>query len=233
MLEKPLIIGLTFMIFGINKASPRCRITRTLVISFTFAITNLHAANTSIETSWTLETLMQARRSITQSSAEFKEEKFIAAFTKNIHLKGNLIYRSPDHLVKHYTSPEDIRYEVTKNTLQITQQSSDDWEFSQQNINLHEIPSLHAFITAIIGVLSGDIKRIREQFDINFSAKKLHWKITLLPKNELTKKQVSALSISGNAEQVLRIEIKETSGDSTVTNIQPYNTTNTSNTSLQ
>lgn len=234
--DRPPIIGSTFMIFGVNKTRSNLRrITRVLVFGITLSVANLHAANTDspISASWTLESLMQVRSSIQESNAWFKEDKTVDAFTEGLHLEGTFFYRSPNHLVKHYTSPDNIRYEVTNDTILITEQDSTNEETEQQSISLGEIPLLHAFITAVRGVLSGDIENIREFFDLEFSASKLHWKIILTPKNESTKKQISTLTISGRAEQVLRIEIKETSGDITVTHIYPDDTFGTSQNPVQ
>lgn len=187
--------------------------------------TNIIHANESSNLSTqnlTLDSLMKKRASIKETWALFKEKKITSAFSKPLLLEGKLFYRSPDSLIKHYTSPDEIRYEAIKNTIIIETHDILNDEIEQQQINLDRIPILNAFITALRGTLSGNIIIIREFFDLKYASNHNQWKITLVPKNESIRKKISTLVLGGKNESLLRVEINETSGDSTVTVIQPH-----------
>ncbi|MCK4588063.1 MAG: outer membrane lipoprotein carrier protein LolA [Gammaproteobacteria bacterium] len=214
------------MISGGNKIKYiKIRMTQVLAFVLVFGTSILHTsyADDSRPNTLTLESLMETRQSIKETNETFKEEKITTAFNKSVFFEGKLFYRSPDKLVKHYTSPDEIRYEIIKNTVHIETYDSDDDETENQIVNLERIPILYAYITALRGTLSGDIESVREFFKIMFSSTNPHWKLTLTPKSESINKLIKSLIISGENENVLRITINETSGDSTITMIQPQN----------
>lgn len=224
--ENSLTTGSTFMTSGDNKTKyTTIRMTQVLAFVLVFGTSILHTsdADDSRPNTLTLEILMKTRQSIKETNEHFKEEKITAAFNKSVFFEGKLFYRSPDKLVKHYTSPDEIRYEIIKNTVHIETYDSDTDETENQSVKLDRIPILYAYITALRGTLSGNIKSVREFFEVKFSSTNPHWKLTLIPKSESINKLIKSLVISGENENILRIAINETSGDSTVTMIQPYN----------
>ena len=183
-------------------------------------------ANESDMSVATLEKLMTARKSIKETSAAFTEDKKVSALKEILHMQGTLLYRSPNYLLKIYTSPERISYEATNDSILIKNLDGNSEE-EEQIIGIDRIPVLHAFIAGLRGILGGNIKDVREFFQVDFSASAQNWSIKLIPKDDETRKQISELIIRGKNEQVLNIEINENSGDSSITTIMPYNTINT------
>jgi hypothetical protein len=221
-----LTIGSIFMISGdIKTKFIMIRMTQVFTFVLVLGVSIIHTSDADDSTSkiLTLESLMETRQLIKETNSIFKEEKVTAAFNKSVLFEGELIYRSPDYLMKHYTSPDEIRYEIIKNTVHIETHDSDTDETENQSVKLDRIPILHAYITALRGTLSGNIKSVREFFEVKFVSTNPHWKITLVPKIESINKIISSLVISGENEKVLQIAIYETSGDSAITMIQPQN----------
>ena len=69
-------------------------------------------------------------------------------------------------------------------------------------------------IRLFLGLLSGDISALSEQFDIAVSGVKTQWQLTLTPKTLLMKQIFTQIQLKGNA-LVQEIELSETQGDRT------------------
>ena len=215
--EKPHTIGSISMISGTNKTRPSliC-IARLIVLCFLFNASFIFAYGPS---TLTLESLMESRKSVKKSSAIFKEEKNVGAFKNMVVMEGKLYYQSPNHLIKQYTLPDEIRYETDNSTIIIEEYDSITEQKEKQRVKLDRIPMLNAFITALRGVLSGNIESVKKLFDVTFSENNRNWLISLTPREEAINKLISTMVIGGKDENILLIEINERSGDSTITKI--------------
>ncbi|WP_455198912.1 hypothetical protein, partial [Kaarinaea lacus] len=94
-----------------------------IVLSMGYSISTAFGANNTRNDkseNISLSTLMEARKSVEQSTTRFREEKIIQALNEEVILEGELVYRSPDYLAKKYSVPEKISYEITDNTVTVT-----------------------------------------------------------------------------------------------------------------
>ncbi|WP_455218109.1 LolA-related protein, partial [Kaarinaea lacus] len=150
-----------------------------------------------------LSTLMESRKSVSQSRVRFREEKTISALNEELVMEGELIYRFPDYLAKQYSSPEKISYEVTSNMVTITTSQE------KKQVNLGDIPVLHSLITALRGLLSGDISSIEALFKVDFSSTAQNWKMVLTPRNDSLKQYVAMMVFTGTNNDIQQLEFHE------------------------
>ena len=71
-----------------------------------------------------------------------------------------------------------------------------------------------AFGKVFKAMLGGDLKQLSDGFSITGSDKKTAWQLELKPKDELLKKMISFIALSGDNE-LRSLEIQETGGNST------------------
>lgn len=164
---------------------------------------------------WTLEKVMQERARIKQSKAKFKEVKTAAALTSPSVSEGDLLYRAPAYLEKHYLTPDDILIQIKGQGIWITQ-----GEDEQQYIDLDSIPVLQAFVESLRGTLAGDIDGIKKYYRVEYTVTQGKWRMDLRPHEKSVSQYIDVIIITGQQADVLSIEVRESDGDISTTYIE-------------
>lgn len=170
---------------------------------------------------WSLQALMQARATVQSEFADFKEEKNLTLLSKPLQATGLLHYKAPDYLLQQYRSPQPLNYEIQGDALQIRLPGKEN-----QDVTLSDYPELEAYVAALRATLAGDIKTLRQHYQIKLEGHRDQWLLRLTPDggNDEEDALVQEIYISGQAIQLTRVEIINSNGDRSITTIHPRST---------
>ena len=153
--------------------------------------------------------------------ARFEEEKHLALLALPLQSKGRLYFFRPDrtqpgYLARIVESPEPSSVLITPTELRL--QNRDGTEV----IDLKRSDKVRNFISSLVRVFAGDEAALAKSYTIHFAhAEKdaAGWTLTLVPRDKPLNQMLASLTLTGQGEAVVRIEVKEPNGDRTVTRI--------------
>lgn len=137
----------------------------------------------------------------------FIQEKHLRALPKPLTSTGQFVLSRDLGLLWLLEKPLQQDYRIDGNG--IAKRTPQGWQpVPQQNASAQQN-------RLFLAVLKGDSSGLRQDFELNLSGDANAWTLDLLPRSLLLKQIFTAIQISGG-EQVARIELRETQGDSTV-----------------
>jgi hypothetical protein len=129
--------------------------------------------------------------------------------------RGALDYVRPDRLTMRVDSPYFEKLDIAGDALTIERRSG------VTRIALTSQPQLAAWVESLRATLAGDAVALRAHFDVKLDGTPGAWQLTLVPRDAALAGIVATVRIAGRAAEVLRFEVDETKGDSTVVVITP------------
>ena len=138
-----------------------------------------------------------AKTEITQG--DFQQEKRLKILRKPLISTGKFTYHQTKGVIWKTLTPVPSLLLVNESRLLTTQ---------------GELAVPAAFGKVFKAMLGGDLKELTDGFSISGTDQKSHWQIVLNPKDELLKKIISSMVLSGDNE-LRSLEIKEASGNVT------------------
>jgi outer membrane lipoprotein-sorting protein len=133
------------------------------------------------------------------AQGEFQQEKKLKFLNKPLSSQGAFTYDKVNGIIWKTLTP--IQSVLLINDTQVS-----------AGQDKQDIPP--AFGSVFKALLSGDINRLSENFELANSGKKSAWQLVLKPKDELLKKMIDNIRLSGDSE-VRQWELTETSGNLT------------------
>ena len=161
--------------------------------------------------------LMALMGRVEQSRVAFEETKQVAALTAPIVRRGTLGYVRPDQLEMRVETPYFERMDIAGNVLTI------ETKRGTRQVDLAAAPALAAWVAAIRATLAGDRPTLARHFSFDLRGQAARWTLALLPNDPVLSGVIARIVIDGAQSQVLRIEVDERMGDSTVLVVQPAN----------
>jgi hypothetical protein len=159
--------------------------------------------------------LMALMGQVAQSRVAFEETKQVAALTAPIVRRGTLLYVRPDRLEMRVETPYFERMDIAGNVLTI------ETKRGTRQVDLDGAPALAAWVAAIRATLAGDRPTLARHFAFELRGQAARWTLSLLPIDPALSGVIARISIDGAQSQVLRIEVDERMGDSTLLVVQP------------
>ena len=164
---------------------------------------------------WDVSDLMKTLASNPGGKATFTEKRQLAVLDKPLIMTGDLVYAPPAYLEKKVLTPKPeilildgdrLRYEAAG---------------KKASININTQPELVGFIDSIRGTLTGNQRKLEDNYVLTLSGTPKRWTLILLPNDQQIAKFVSKITISGHGDKVTTIEYLQTDGDKSVMTIQP------------
>ena len=159
--------------------------------------------------------LMALMGRVEQSRVAFEETKQVAALTAPIVRRGTLRYVRPDQLEMRVETPYFERMDIAGNVLTI------ETKRGTRQVDLAAAPALAAWVAAIRATLAGDRQTLARHFSFDLRGQATRWTLALLPIDPVLSGVIARIVIDGAQSQVLRIEVDERMGDSTLLVVQP------------
>lgn len=153
--------------------------------------------------------------------ARFEEDKHLALLALPLQSKGKLYFWRPDrtqpgYLARIVESPEPSTVLITPTELRL--QNRDGTEV----IDLKRSDKVRNFISSLVRVFAGDEAALAKSYTIHFAhAEKdaAGWTLTLVPRDKPLNQMLASLTLTGQGEAVVLIQVAEPNGDRTVTRI--------------
>jgi outer membrane lipoprotein-sorting protein len=176
----------------------------------------------------TADELFEKLATLTGLEATFVETKKMALLKVPLRSEGTLYYMRPGYLLRQVTTPKPSSVLITPERLQMTDAQG------SRTMDLRSRPDVKLFVESFIKVLAGDRAALATAFDISFTRNNsqpgeatadtntppLDWTLTLTPKSSPLNHIIRRLALSGKGYAVQRIEVLETKGDSSTTELQ-------------
>ena len=160
--------------------------------------------------------LMQMLASVRSATASFVETRHSPLLKTPLVTRGTLSYRRPDRLEKHVESPRDERIVLQGDGLTI------DTPAGSRSVTgiAGRAPGVGALIEAVRAVRAGDLPVLEHDFELAVVGTRDNWRLRLTPRTPDVAQYVSAVTVSGAGARMQSIEVRETSGDRTVMQIE-------------
>lgn len=177
------------------------------------------AAQDTPPTTWGLEQLMQQRAQVKGGRASFVEIRKMPSVDTTTTSNGVLIYEAPDRLERQTMTPLAERAVVQGDRLTLEIETASG-QRTRREFALNDIPGLRPFFAALRAMLAGDLAALQRSFKVTFNGDENDWRLKLIPR-EQSDRHVREILISGQALEILSIEVVERNGDSARTAINP------------
>ncbi len=131
-------------------------------------------------------------------------------------LSGTLVYEKPAKIERHVRTPFDEKFSVNGDTLTIETRKQD----QTRTLLLSSQPVLRAFVESIRATLAGDRATLTRFFRVRLDGSRAHWTLHLVPAGTDMASYVVVIRVSGSDNRISTIEVEETGGDRSLTNIK-------------
>lgn len=164
--------------------------------------------------SFDLVRLMQLLNAAPTPEVPYTEKKYSSLLAEPVLSSGTLAFRRPDTVEKNMKLPRNERYIITADELVLVRGQS------EKRLPLSSQPLLSAFAASLRGVLTGDAELLRKHYQLALSGEEKNWRLELVPQEASISRYVERILVSGQAGRVDQIEVRESSGDRSVMQIQ-------------
>ena len=162
-----------------------------------------------------LDDVMGQLRGVPERHATFEETKRIALVNGPLVRRGTLDYVRPDRLSMRVDAPYFEKVDIVGDALTIERRSG------ATRVTLASQPQLAAWVESLRATLAGDGAALAAHFNVALDANGAQWRLTLVPRDTTLAGVIARVVISGRGPEVLRFEVEEAKGDSSVMVITP------------
>jgi outer membrane lipoprotein-sorting protein len=159
--------------------------------------------------------LMALLAGVETATARFVETRHSALLRKPLVSSGTLSYQRPNRIVRHTEMPQEERIVLDKGRLTIENRTLG----SATAASLSKTPGVSALVESIRATRAGDLAALERYYEVRVSGARAKWRIDLVPRAPGLAQYVDSVAVSGNGARIARIEVREASGDRTVTEI--------------
>nr|UXE46151.1 hypothetical protein Hi04_10k_c5801_00009 [uncultured bacterium] len=174
------------------------------------------ASPTTTNETWSLQSLMNGLSQRRSGEARFTETKYLSSLKKPLMVEGLLHYNYPDSLEKENLKPNLERYVIEGDSLEIYNDAK-----LVHKVSLSDYPSVEGFMKALIATMSGDLDALGKHFQVALRGTRENWDLKLQPLDDVLKKSIRQIEVSGQASNVTRFEVQQQNGDRSVMQITP------------
>ncbi len=172
------------------------------MIGLTLASAPLHAAELDVDT------LLARLPRLAPDSTSFVEVRYSSLLEKPIVVSGRLEHREDGSLVRRVAWPYQ---EVT--VLQGKNVSVERAGSKPRRFTLDRAPELRGMLASFGAILQGDRQLLDQYFAVSARGADSRWEITLTPRNDKLKRQLSRIVVDGTDNRPKCFTLEEPDGD--------------------
>ncbi len=167
----------------------------------------------------TLDSLMAEMSTARGVVANFREQKEIALLVAPLESSGVLYFAAPGRLARFTLAPSFSSLVIDGDTLRFR-----DGEAGEE-FDLSGNPMARVFVDNFIVLFNGDVERLRELYDAEFSTEGQSWSLRLIPRSERLRVAVESIVLTGGRGTggrggIRRMEMRSSDGDRTTTHLE-------------
>lgn len=146
---------------------------------------------------------MRLMRAVPERRDAFTEERAIPELDLPLPSSGVLLWRAPDRLEKHTTSPIDERLRVEGNRLAYERPDRG----IRRDFGLDDQPEMRALVEAVRATLAGDLPGLSRHYEVAFDGTPAaEWRLALTPLSTRVRAAVQRILLSGRGAQILAVD---------------------------
>ena len=159
-----------------------------------------------------LLTLLAKRR---HDHVTFTEVQQLAILDQPLHSSGELLYDAPDRLEKRTLEPRREDLVLEHGMLSVER------DHHRRSVPLRDFPQAVPFVESLRATLAGDRAALARYFTVQFSGTLGRWTLELTPVDAALKRNVQRILITGEADRIRTVQIRQSDGDSSTLTIGP------------
>lgn len=166
-----------------------------------------------------LTALLRGFREMPGLEASFEEEKTLALLAAPLRSAGTLYYAPGGYLLRRIEAPRRAEIVVTPRELRVVEGAE------TQRFDLRARADVAHFVQSFLWILSGDEAALRQNFSLAYSPRDDAgaWSLALRPRDERMAYIVKEIVVRGKGAAVREVEVREASGDTTLTKMGETN----------
>jgi outer membrane lipoprotein-sorting protein len=161
----------------------------------------------------TLEQLMRGLASSHGVITEFRETKQIALLAQPLESRGRMYFAPPDRLARFTFEPSESALIIDGDRLLFRDADAEELDLSNN-------PMARAFVDNFIVLFNGDLERLEHRYRSELSTDGESWSLRLKPRSAPLSVFVIDVSLSGDADGIREMTIRNVDGDETVTRLE-------------
>ena len=158
--------------------------------------------------------LMQLLAAAPAGEVAYTEKKYSSLLAQPIKSSGTLAFRRPDTVEKITLLPRKEQFRIAGEELIVVRNGR------ERRIPLSSQPLLEAFAASLRGVLSGNISLLRAHYRLVLAGDEKAWQLVLIPNDEEMARHVERILVDGHGGRIAHIEVRESSGDRSVLQVE-------------
>ena len=159
----------------------------------------------------TLEALMAGMAETSGVSARFVESKQVALLSEPIETRGTLVFVPPDRLRRSTAAPSRSELVIAGDRFAFHDEAGSD------AVDLSASPLAHQFVENFIVLFNGDLAKLRERYEPEFTARGAEWSLALRPRRRPLSDLIERITLVGTGPLLRSMEMLEKDGDRTTT----------------
>ncbi len=175
----------------------------------------LAGVSMAAQAAFDIDTLMQDLARHTGGKARFVETRTMAVLDRPVVSTGEMLYQPPSRLEKRTLKPQLEEMILDGDRLTMITLNR------RMTINVASRPEAQAFVESIRSTLSGDRRALEKYYRLEVSGAPQAWSLTLTPVDSAVAALIRYITVSGNGNQVRRIDYIQADGDRSVLDIEP------------
>jgi outer membrane lipoprotein-sorting protein len=151
--------------------------------------------------------------------ARFEEEKHLALLAAPLRSRGRLYFAPPATLLRRVETPHPQEVLVRGDRVRIVD------DHGEQSFDLATRPGVRPLVQSMLWIFTGDRDALERTYRVDYEVLEAsaegggRWQLELVPRGEPLSQIVESLCVRGAGRMPRSLELRETSGDRTVTRI--------------
>lgn len=175
----------------------------------------LTGASMAAQASFDIDQLMSELARHKGGRATFVETRTLAMLDKPLQSSGEMRYLPPDRLEKRTLAPREETVVLDKDTLSVERDQR------RMTINVASRPEAQAFVESVRSTLSGNRQALERHYRLELSGVAAKWSLVLVPVDAAVASLLQRITVTGQGNQVRRIEYLQADGDRSELRIEP------------
>lgn len=155
-----------------------------------------------------VEDLMSWLAQVEYVRAEYIETRESSLLSVPISSRGRLEYRAPDRVVMRSDKGDQV--EIDGDTVRMLREGT-----LVRELSVSDHQSVEGLVATLKAVFSGNLKRLRQDYELSFRAGDRGWFLDLVPgaANSMPQAFIARIGVAGTGAAIERIEFTESGGD--------------------
>jgi outer membrane lipoprotein-sorting protein len=172
----------------------------------------LMVATTAAAEAGLAESLLAGMAKAPPVSTPFVLVSYRGVLDRPLVVSGDLRWLGGDHMERDIAKPFKETATIADGTITVQRGSGE-----VQRMPLARAPQAGAMLAGFRALLGGDVSALQKDFTLSAQGGRAHWVVTLTPRSEALKRQLTSLVIDGRDGEPRCLTMNDANGDSSIT----------------